>query len=138
MDAKEYLMQIQKLDKLIENKLAEVEKWKLIAIGSTAFPDNERVQTSGTKQKMADAVAIYVDIQKEINSDIDSLADLKKEIIKTIEALQPYEYDVLHKIYVQQMSVKEVSAVLDMSYSWVTWIHREGIKHLQKILNERE
>ena len=46
MTAKEYLNQIRKLDKLIENKLSELEHWRMVATGITSSFGGERVQSS--------------------------------------------------------------------------------------------
>lgn len=138
MKAKEYMLQVQKLDTIIENKLAEVERWRDIATGTTAQSEGDRVQATGSKQRMADAVVQYVTIQAEINADIDRLADLKKEIIKTIESLSVDEYDILHKVYVQQMTLQETASMKDKSYSWVTTMHGRALANLQKILDERK
>lgn len=135
MKAKDYLGQIQKIDRLIENKQAEAEHWKEIATSCTAQSDGERVQSSGSKQKMADAVCRYMQAEAEIVAAIDQLMDTRKEVIKTIEQLHTTEYDVLHKIYVQYKNFYEVAALLEKSYSWVTSVHGRALANLQKILD---
>ena len=137
MNAKDYLLQIQKLDRLIENKLMEVAHWKAVATGVTVCSEGDRVQSSGSKQKMADAVCRYLHMEDEINAAIDRLVDIKQEIIATIELLPIDEYDLLHKIYVQGMEIYEASSEMDKSYRWATSIHGRALVNLQKILNER-
>ena len=136
MKAKDYLGQIKKIDRLIDNKLAEVEHWKAVASGTTAQSEGERVQAMGSKQKMADAVARYMDMEAEINAD--RLVDIRQEVIKTIEQLPAIEYDVLHKIYVQYKEFYEIADVMKKSYSWVTTIHGRGLAKVQKIIDNSE
>lgn len=138
MNAKDYLLQIQKLDRLIENKLMEVAHWKAVATGTTVCSEGDRVQSSGTKQKMADAVCRYLQMEDEINADIDRLVDTKQNIIQTIELLPVQEYDLLHKVYVQGMEIYEAAIEMDRSYSWATTVHGRALAKVQKILNERE
>lgn len=138
MRAKDYLNQISKIDRLIENKIAEMDQWKAIATGTTSYSEGDRVQSSGSKEKMADAVARYLDMENEINSEIDRLIDIKQEVISTIEQLQTDEYDILHKIYVQFKSFQEVAAEKGKSYSWVTSKHGRGLANLQRILEVRK
>lgn len=139
MKAKEFLLQLKKLDVMITNKLIEKEQWKLIASGTTAMVGGERVQSSGSQQKMADAVVRYINIEQEIDMVIDTLVDAKKDVISVIEQLNPTEYDVLHKIYVQYMSLSDVADMYDdKKYSAITTIHGRGIKHVQDILDRRE
>ena len=138
MKAKDYLLQISKIDRIIENKIAELEHWKAIATGTTTYSDGERVQSSGNKYKMEDAVLKCIEINNEINSEINRLVDTRKEVINTIEQLKLDEYDVLHKIYVQRKDFKDVSAIMDKSYSWVTSKHGRALASLQRILDERK
>lgn len=138
MNAKDYLLQIQKLDKLIENKLQEVAHWKAVATGTTVCSEGDRVQSSGSKQKMADAICRYMQMEDEINAAIDRLVDTKQEIIETIEQLHIDEYDLLHKIYVQKKELYEAAMEMDRSYRWATSVHGRALANVQKILNERE
>lgn len=137
MKSKDYLLQISKLDKLIQNKIIEKEQWKTIATSTTASSDGERVQSSGSQQKMADAVIRYVEIEKQIDSYIDSLIDTKQDVIKTIEMLPAIEYDILHKVYIQFKSLDDVGTIYNKSYSWATTVHGRALKHVQDILDER-
>lgn len=137
MNAKEFLRQIKKLDRLIENKLIEIQHWKDIANNTTANLSGERVQSSGNPQKNADAIGRYIDLEREINQDIDKLVDTKKDVIGVIEQLNATEYDVMHKIYVQYLTLEDVADAYDRTYSWVTTIHGRALKHVQNILNKR-
>lgn len=138
MKAKDYLKQLEKLDAIIQNKLIEKKQWKDIALGVTAHSDGERVQSSGSQQKMADAIERCVDMEKEINMLVDRLIDLKLEITKTIEKLNATEYDVLHKRYLQNMTFDEIGAAKGKSKSWATTVHGRALQSLQRILDERE
>lgn len=138
MKAKDYLQQVEKLDKIIRNKLIEKEQWKSMAISTSTSSEGERVQTSGSKHKMEDAVIRYLEIEAEIDACIDRFVDKKQEIIHTIEQLPPVEYDLLHKVYIQYMTLYDVSAAYgDKSYSWTTTVHGRALKHIQDILNAR-
>ena len=151
MKAKDFLLQVRKLNKIIENKLMEKEQWRTIAMGTTAQYGGERVQTSGNQQKMADAIGRYLDMDKEIDSYIDNLVDTKKDIISVIEQLKnPSEYDLLHKVYIgvigspsmgepiRYMTLDEVADMYEKSHSWATTVHGRALQHVQEILDERK
>lgn len=138
MDAKQFLRQLKKLDKMIENKIAEKARWQAIAFGTSAKMDGEKVQSSGSQQKMADAVCRYVDIEKEIDEQIDQLIDTKQDVINVIEKLNTTEYDILHKMYVQYMSLYDVADIYNKSYSWATTVHGRALKNVQAILDQRK
>lgn len=136
-ETQEYLLQLKKLDKLIENKMRECEQWKAIAMRTSSFSEGDRVQSSGSQQKMADAIDKYLDIEAEINRCIDELYDKRMEIISMIEQLNATEYDVLHKMYVQNLDYYAVAEACGQSYSWATTVHGRALQHLQKILKEK-
>lgn len=136
--AKEYLLQVEKLNTMIANKLAEKQQWKDEALSTTPKGNGERVQSSSNPQKMATAVINYVDIDKEIDNRIIELQNKRREIVETIELLPVSEYDLLHKVYIQGMTLAEAAFAKDKCYSWATTIHGTALKRLQKILDERE
>ena len=131
--AKQYLMQIEKIDAMLENKKAEKAHWGDIAIGTTVRL-NEKVQTSGSKQKMADAVVKALSVQEEIDECIIRLKNKKQEIISVIEQLSASEYDLLHKIYVQYFTLKEYQFMKHISYSSVTSLHGRALNNVMDIL----
>jgi DNA-directed RNA polymerase specialized sigma subunit len=116
----------------------EREQWKSIATGITPNYGGERVQSSGSKQKMADAVSRYVDIEKEIDAAIDDLINRRNDVIAVIEQLDAVQYDILHKIYVQYLTLYEVADIYDRTYSNITTIHGKALKNVQEILENRK
>ena len=138
MKAKTYLLQIQRYDEMINNKLVELQKWRDIATDISVKLSGDKVQTSGNGDKIGNAVSNYVTIEQEINEAVFELAKLRSEIIRTIEVLNVTYYDVLHKIYAQGLQLWEVADIYKKSYSWITTTHSRAIKALQAILDERE
>jgi hypothetical protein len=138
-DAQVFLEQVEKLDAIIKNKLIEKQQWKDIALGITANMDGERVQSSGGKDKMANAVTRCIDIEAEIDSLIDKYVDVKKEVVQTIERLySPTEYNILHLRYIQHKALWEIADEYDRDYSWVTTTHGRALKSVQALLDRRE
>lgn len=135
MKAKHYLQQIDWLNKKIANKKAEIQFYRELATSMSVSTEEERVQSSGSKQKMADTVCIYLTFEEELNEDIKELVRRKQKVIGTIEQLPANEYDVLHKIYVQGYELWEVPDLVGKSYSWVNSIHGRAIKNVQKLID---
>ena len=137
--AQVYLERVEMIDSIIKNKLIEQRQWKDVALGITANMSGERVQSSGSKSKMAEAVEKCVDIEAEIDSLVDKLIDIKKEVIQTIEQLySPTEYNVLHMRYIQYKSLQEIADHYHKDYGWATTTHGRAIASVQKILDEKK
>lgn len=138
-NAQIYLEQVEKLDSIIKNKLIEKQQWKDIAFGITANMDGERVQSSGAKSKMADAINKCVDMEAEIDRLIDKLIDTKKDVIQTIEQLySPIEYNVLHLRYIQYKTLQEIADHYGRDYDWAKLTCKRGCDHVQVILSRKK
>ena len=138
MTARDFLNQLKKLDKLIENKQAEKKQWMSLALSVTAHLGDERVQASGSQQKMADAIDKCVDIDAEISRCIEELIEARQSVIDVIERLPAVQYDVLHKVYVQYYTFYDVADTYNMSYNWVKGTHKKALKAVQQLLDEEK
>ena len=134
MDAREYLEQIEKFEKIIANKEIEKKYWLDMAKGTSVKMDGERVQTSSDGQSMANQVVEAVMIDEEIARLKEQIAD----IIRTLERLKANDYDFLHKVYIQRKTLKEIHEEKKNSYSWSTSTHSRALRNLQAILDEKK
>ncbi len=152
MKAKAYLTQIKKLDCMIEHKRSEQEQWMARALSTTpsyAFEHEGRPQTSGTHQRMANAVVNSIYLDSEIEQALNALREARQQIISVIEQLKAAEYDLLHKLYVGSssidpqtgqkiyiyMTLQEVAIAADRSYSWATHLHHAALRNVQRIID---
>ena len=141
MTAKSYLEEIKRIDTLIQNKRKEIAYWREVMYGratnTTPQMSGDRVQSSGSKQKMADTVDSYIDRVRKIEHRIDELFAQMDSIIAMIERLPEDKSDILHKVYVQYMSLKEVAAIRGESYSWVATNHGYALKMIDDMLSKK-
>lgn len=134
LDTKEFLNQPKKLDLLIKNKLIEKQQWRDLALGITANMEGERVQSSGSQQKMADAIVKCIDMEAEIDRLVDRFIDKKREVVQVIEQVEsPIEYDLLHRHYIQYHTLQEVADHYGKEYGWATTTHGRALKSVQEI-----
>ena len=71
MTTKQYLNQIHRIDKMINNKLSEIYQLKNLACSISISDNSERVQTSSDKDALGNAVSKIVDLEREVNDCID-------------------------------------------------------------------
>lgn len=147
-EAKEYLLQIRKLEELITGKRWELEQMLAAAEGMTAYGEDvvidgqrhalDKVQTSGNPQRMADAVCSYVDVKTRALQDIAGWQAEQQERISMIQPLPETEYKLLHRVYVQGMTLRDAADDLERSYSWATTVHGIALKRVQEALDKRK
>jgi hypothetical protein len=116
MTAKEYLSQAYRLDQRINSKLEQVASLNELATKCThtitGMPRNPGHGTS----TIAEVVTKIVDLQADINRDIDSLVDLKREIVGVIKAVDNTECQTLLELrYLCFKSWEQIA--VDMGYN---------------------
>lgn len=151
MDALKYVSQVQKYDILIEKKKEQRTEYLAMASCITSPMGGERVQTSGSKQRMADAVIESVEIGEQILREHNELMIKRREIILTLEKLDVTSYEILYLMYVGKMKfdkngnykvhylgIKEIAGHFAKTDTWARSAHRKALAELQKVLDEKE
>ena len=137
MNAKEYLSQARYLDARINSKIKQVEQLNYLATSATSvlsgMPHNPNKATS----KMADIVGKIVDLQAEINHDIDTLVDLKRDIGGLIKSLPNVEHQtLLEKRYLCFQSWEQIAVDLSFSMQHTFRMHDSALKEIDAMMKD--
>lgn len=130
--AKEFLKKIKGDEKLIRQKLYERAYWEELALSTTANVEKVRVKSSSDGTTLQNQIAEIVLIDQEIQR-------LKHDIsyrISVMSELATDEYVLLHQVYVQHVSLKNICKNEKKSYSWAMKLHHKALNHLQRIIYE--
>ena len=131
MTAKEYLNQAYWLDRRIDSKLEQLSALRDTATKTTAVMDGEVVSHTRNVHSLQDVIAKIIDMQEEINSDIDALVDLKRDIMRTIREIEdPEAQTVLELRYLCFKRWEEISVIMNYSVRRVYQIHDEALEKL--------
>ena len=137
MTAKQYLSQISRLNKMIANKLSEIYQIKSMALNISVLNEEDKVQTSGSKDRIGDMVAKMVDIEKEAQSYVDAYTDLRRKTIMQIDSMpKETHYKVLFSKYIEDKTFDVIAE--EMGYSWrqVIRIHGAALTEFEKLYGE--
>ncbi|MGD6778446.1 DUF1492 domain-containing protein [Sutcliffiella horikoshii] len=138
MNSKEYLSQAMWLDKMIDNKLEQLDSLKALSlkVNSTL----SEVKVSGghhENSSMESAVVKVIDLGNEINDDIDRLVDLKKEIAEVIHQVNNINYQLLLEMrYISGKTWDDVAIALNYNSRSVFKVHGRALKEIEKIREE--
>lgn len=129
MTAKEYLSQAYRLDKRIDSKIEQLKSLNLLATKCTStlsdMPKSQRISNS----RLEDTVVKIVDLQEEINRDIDSLVDLKRDIVRTIKSVHNPEYQIILELrYLCFKNWEEIAVQMNCSIDNVFKIRKNALK----------
>ena len=134
MKARHYLSKLYFIECKIRELKSQVRFLKDQAENRTSNLSPDKVQSSGSASRQADAICKWVDMEREIEVEEAK----RKEIIDIIESLDADESAVLLQYYRFNKFLKEIASDMNRSYSWVTKVHTDGVRSVQKILDERK
>ena len=138
LEAKLYLKEIEKYEKIIKNKLEELQHLRELAVSFNYNSNSDVVQNSCDADKIGSTVGQIIDKENDLKSIIDEYTSKRQERIAVIEELKdPVEYDIIHKRYVQMKSLDEVAIELGYSYVWICKKHNSALLTIQKIRKEK-
>lgn len=135
MNVKEYLEQAKYLDMRINSKIEQLSTLNDLATKCTVtlsdMPRNPNKDTSN----MEDTIVKIIDLQEEINSDIDQLVDLKREIMVVIKKISNVEYQtILENRYLSFMSWEQIAVEMKYSIQQIYRLRDRAHKVVEKIV----
>ena len=134
MTTEEYLDQIKKYDEMIKNREEDYQRKVEKASSLGGFSVTERVQSSRNLHKDQDAIAEYLDIER----DIARLKEKRQKIIALIERLPFIEYKVIYILFVKEgdFALKDVAWEFHRSYDWAKKRKRKALRMIQRMREE--
>ena len=136
MGAKQYLEQLSKLDKNIQDTLYEIYRLRTIASSTATYNmSGDRVQTSFNSDKIGDIVTRIVELEEEVDRLTDEFADLKTDIYMKLNLLERYRHkEILRKKYIENKSIYTIAYELGMSDRGCKKAHKRALEEFEKLL----
>ena len=129
MTNKAYLSQARHLDTRIKSKLQQVDSLNELATNCSLILTGMPRNPSASNSRMAEAITKIVDLQNEINHDIDTLVDLKREIMGVIKAVQNPDFQtILEKRYLCFLSWEKIAVDMDYDLRYVHKLHTQALE----------
>lgn len=133
MDTKQYLNQISRLDRMINNKLAEISQLRELAMSVSAVKNEERVQTTPNFDKIGTAYCKIEAMEEKLGNLIDEFVDKKNLIISQIDKIENETYyEILFARYIEKKTFEKIAD--EMTYSWrqVIRLHGRALQEFEK------
>lgn len=137
MTTKEYLGQISRLNRMINNKLTEIAQLKDMAVSISAPQNGDRVQTTPNFDKIGTKYAKIDEMERKIDCMVDELVDKKEKIIQQIDSMEDENtYNILFAKYIEKKTFEVIAT--EMKYSWrqVVRLHGTALKQFEKKYGE--
>lgn len=133
MDTKQYLNQISRLDRMINNKLSEIGQLRELSCSISAVTNEERVQTTPNFDKIGTAYCKIAEMEEKLDKLIDEYVDKKNLIISQIDKIEnEIYYDILFARYIEKKTFEKIAADLNYSFRNTTRLHGKALKEFEK------
>lgn len=134
MISKEYLSQYHTLNARIDSKLAQVERLRQLAQSAGGHGNSDGGHCTQPRDKIGELTAKIVDLETEINSEIDELVDLEREIRGVIAQVQKEsQRTVLEMKYINGWTLKRIASEMNYSLDGIKKIHKRALESVHPI-----
>ena len=134
MTTKKYLRQIERYDRLIKNKRTEIERLEALLKTIPALPyDQDKVISSGSKEKMADDVVRLLDEKERLSKLFEDYSQKRSHIIEQIEGMTDNRHlIILSLVYLEYKELWEIPNETNYTYSYVKNLHGQALSAFEK------
>ena len=129
MTTKAYLSQAMRFDAIIKSKIKEVERYKDLISCISVESREDRIQSSGNKDKIGEYCSRIVDLDTEI----DTMEQVRDRIIRQIEGIDNLDYyKLLSGVYLYGKKVPEMCRELYVSKPTAYKKYNESLENFEK------
>ena len=133
MSTKDYLSQAYRIDQRINSKLAQVMSLRDLLGKATGTLSGAPKAATPNPHSMEDTIAKLVDLENEINEDIDTLVDLKAEIMRRIKRVENTEYQTILELrYLCFKRWEEIAVEMGYSLRRLYELHDCALEEISK------
>lgn len=137
MTAKEYLSQAHRLDQRIDSKLDQVASLNALAQKATSTMTGLPRNPSPAASRLEEVITKIVDLEDEINQDIDTLVDLKRETVTLVKRIEDPELQtILEKRYLSFMVWEQIAVDMGYNSRYLKKKHAVALEAFEKVMGE--
>lgn len=137
MTAENFLEQYGDTAATIRRKQRLKEKLEAQMVNVTSCLTPDRVQSSGSLQKMSEAIEEALDLEEEIKELFLLKNKVRKEIESVINQISSNRGEVLYEKYLVLTPEEEIAKVIDRTVDTVHRLIRDGKEEVQHILDTK-
>lgn len=137
MKTKDYLSQVSRLNKMINNKLSEISQLRELSVSISAIGNDEKVQTSPNFDKIGTAIAKIDELENNLDKMIDEYLVKRERIIAQIDTMEEESvYQILFSRYIEKKTFEKIAK--EMKYSWrqIVRLHGKALQQFEKKYGE--
>ena len=137
MKTKDYLSQVSRLNKMINNKLSEISQLRELSVSISAIGNDEKVQTSPNFDKIGTAVAKIDEMEDNLDKMIDEYLVKRERIIAQIDTMEEESvYQILFSRYIEKKTFEKIATEMEYSWRQIVRLHGKALQQFEKKYGE--
>lgn len=126
MTTNDYLNQISRINRMINNKIVELSQLKELACSISAVSGEDRVMVTPNFDKIGTKQAKIDEMERNIDALVDEYIIKRDKIVSQIDSMEDENvYNVLFSRYIEKKTFEVIAT--EMNYSWRQTIRLHGI-----------
>lgn len=133
MTTKDYLNQISRLNRMINNKLTEITQLRELSCSISAIGNEEKVISSSDPDKIGATYAKIDEMERNLDKMTDEYIEKKNLIIGQIDGIENEDcYNILFSRYIEKKTFEVIAT--EMKYSWrqIIRLHGKALKAFEE------
>lgn len=137
MKTKDYLSQVSRLNKMINNKLSEISQLRELSVSISAIGNDEKVQTSPNFDKIGTAIAKIDELESNLDKMIDEYLVKRERIIAQIDTMEEESvYQILFSRYIEKKTFEKIATEMEYSWRQIVRLHGKALQQFEKKYGE--
>ena len=137
MKTKDYLSQVSRLNKMINNKLSEISQLRELSVSISAIGNDEKVQTSPNFDKIGTTVAKIDEMENNLDKMIDEYLVKRERIIAQIDTMaEESVYQILFSRYIEKKTFEKIATEMEYSWRQIVRLHGKALQQFEKKYGE--
>ena len=118
MDLQEFINKPKRLYASIENRTVELEKLYKLSLSNDLD------------------LKAYNDLREELNDQVLEYAETSRKLHKTLEKLDPVEYDIIYSRYIKGLTMQDIADQIMYCKRQTYKYHDDAVKKLEGFIND--
>ena len=138
MNAKTFLGQAYRIDQRINSKMEQISCLRELAEKATHTLKTQPLSSTRNTHLMEHIIVKIIDLENELNTEIDKLIELKREIIGVIKAVKSSECQILLELrYLCFMNWAKIAIEMNYSNQHIYRLHDKALHTVASMIGGR-
>ena len=133
MSTKEYLSQVSRLNRMIQNKISEISQLQELEYSVSDIRGVERTRTETGEGRSVASYAKIEEMEYKLGQAIDEYVRKKELIVSQIDSMEnEISYDILFARYIEKKTLEKIAESLNYSFRQITRLHGKALREFEK------